>query len=77
MMEKSRARLIAGEIVAECQSNERLDSRLIFMAMARATGEFLAHIEGSLPDARHLYITALRTNLRAAREMRGAGGRGE
>jgi hypothetical protein len=77
MMEKSRAKLIADEIVAECQSNEPLDSRLTFMAMTRATGEFLAHIEGSLPDARHLYITALRTNLRAAREMRRTGRRGE
>lgn len=70
MIDKPSAKLIADEIIAECQATEPLDSRLTFMAMARATGEFLAYVEGSLPDARHLYFTALRTNLRAAREMR-------
>ena len=77
MIEKPSAKLIADEIIAECHSNEPLDSRLTFMAMARATGEFLAYVEGKLPEARHLYLTALRTNLRAAREMRRPGGRGE
>jgi hypothetical protein len=75
MIEKSRARLIADEIVTQCHSDDPLDSRVTFIALARATGEFLAHIEGSIPDARHLYLTALRANLQAARQMRRAGGR--
>ena len=70
MIEKPSAKLIADEIITECQANEPLESRLTFIAMARAAGEFLAYVEGSLPDARHLYFTALRTNLRSAREMR-------
>jgi hypothetical protein len=77
MIEKSRARLIADEIVAECHSNNPLNLRLVLMAVIRATGEFLAHIEGTLPDARHLYVTALKANLRAARDLRRAAGRNE
>ena len=69
MIEKSRAKIIADEIMAECHLYEPLDFRLAFIAMTKATGEFLAHVEASLPDARHLYMTALKTKLRAARDM--------
>lgn len=73
MIEKSRARLISDEILAECHSNNPLYLRLTLIAIVRAAGEFLAHIEGTLPDARHLFITALRANLRAAQDVRRAG----
>jgi hypothetical protein len=75
MIQKSKARLIADEILSECHSDDPLDSRVTLIALVRATGEFVAHIEGSLPDARHLYFSALRANLRGARQMRRAGGR--
>ncbi|HET7679943.1 MAG TPA: hypothetical protein VFK79_07385 [Xanthobacteraceae bacterium] len=72
MVEQSKAKLIADHIIAECQSNEpAVDSRSALIAITRATGEFLAHFEASAPDAVHLYMTALRTNLRAARHMHG------
>ena len=70
MVEKSRAKIIADLVTAECRSNERdVGPRMANVAMIRAIGDFLAHFEASAPDAFHLYMTALRTNLRAVREM--------
>jgi hypothetical protein len=72
MVEQSRAKIIADHIIAECQLNEPgVDSRSALFAITRATGEFLSHFEASAPDAVHLYMTALRTNLRPARHMHG------
>jgi len=70
MIDKSRAKIIAETITAECRSNEPdVGSRFAGRAMTKAMGEFLAHFEASAPDAFHLYMTALRTNLRAVRQM--------
>jgi hypothetical protein len=69
VVEKSRAKIIADLITAECRSDEPdVDARMTNIAMTRAIGDFLAHFEATAPDAFHLYMTALRTNLRAIRE---------
>jgi len=73
VVEKSRAKIIAEIITAEYRSNQPdVDADLAVIAITRANAEFLAHFESSAPDALHLYMTALRTNLRAIREMRAA-----